>query len=536
MRNSTGASTMTTPAEREYAVFRRGQVREEILRSFREGLRLLTDPETGQSFTEDVLRRATARGSRFFREADAIDLVLLGVQKRDEFFAQQIRIDRAGSAFLRSYHAPLWGESFLPAFGGSGTVAARGTAGTTWQGSTTVPDSFAVTGTDPQGNRYQVLVSGVADADGDATLTLVAIDGGAGTNITAGTKIKWTNPPPGSDPEATVSGDDFSGGLDAETDADFAARLAARVRHKPASGNWAHFRSIARNASVSVEDAFVYPCAFGAGSVLVALTQKRGSQAGPGARVPASGVLSAVTGALVPPGSPVIPGRVHVVVVPVQTESADLVVQLSQPFGSDAGWADLEPFPSVNGTGAVTITSLPSQTSFSITASSAGQLPGGVAGPLSDVHLMVWDPETSSFERLSVLTVTDSGGGVYAVTLAQAPAKNLELGDWISPDMARRDTLATGLVAYFDGLGPGEVIDLDNDELAVRAFRNPVPSEEYPQRAGQSVLTLLSDALGSPLSDSTLASISLSTPSLPDDPVDGPNLIVAGKFAVYHLD
>jgi hypothetical protein len=527
---------MPTPAEREYAVFRRGQVREAILQDFRAGLRLLTDPATGLPFTEDTLRRATAHGSRFYREADAIDLVLLGVQKRDEFLAQQIRIDRAGSAFLRSYHAELWGEAFLPAFGGSGTVSAHGTAGTTWQGSTTVPDAFAVTGTDPAGNRYQVLASATADADGDATLTLIAIDGGVATNIAIGTKIKWVNPPPGSDPEATVTDNDFRGGLDAETDADFAARLAARVRHKPASGNWAHFRAFARQASVSVEDAFVYPCAFYAGSVLVAITQKRGSTQGPLARVPSSGVLSAVTGLLVPPGSPVIPGRAHVVVLPVQTEASDLVVHLAQPLGSDAGWADLEPFPPANGASACTLVFLNSQTNFLINTGITGQLPGGVTGPIGDVHLMVWDPETSTFEALNVLTVEDIGAGAYEVVLAQAPAKTLAVGDWFSPDMARRDVLAAGLVAYFDSLGPGEVIDLENDERSVRAYRNPVTSEEYPSRAGQSALTYLADALGSPLSDATLASISLSNPSMPDDPIDGPNLIVAGKFAVYHLE
>lgn len=512
-------------------------MREAVLRDFRSGLRLLTDPATGVTFTEDKIRRATARGSRYYREADADDLVLLGVQKRDEFFAQQVRIDRAGSSFLRVYHAPLWGEEYLPAFGGAGNVSAHGTAGTIWQGSTTIPDPFATQGTDPAGNRYQVVTSGTADANGDAQLTLIAIDGGAATNIAVGTKIRWVNPPPGSDPEATVVDNDFSGGLDAETDADFASRLAARVRHKPASGNWAHYRAFAREASVSVEDAFVYPSAFYAGSVLVAITQKRGATEGPLARVASLSVLTAVTARLVPPGSPVIPGQAHVVVLPVQTEESDMVVQLAQPLGSTAGWRDLEPFPQVNSGGsAVTITLVNSQTNFIITASSAGQLPQGATGPLDGVHLMVWDEATSSFESLEVATIQDITGGDYLVELSQAPDHTLAVGDWISPDMARRDTLSAAVTAYFDSLGPGEVIDLDTDERSVRAFRNPVPSEELPSRAGQSIVTTISEALGAPVADATLASVSLSEPSLPDDPIDGPNLIVAGQFAVYPLD
>lgn len=526
---------MTTPAEREYAVYRRGDVREIILREHREGLRLSIDPVTKLPFTEDTIRRATAKGSRFYREAEADDLVASGHQKRDEFFAQQVRIDRAGSAFLRSYHAPLWGEEYLPAFGAAGNVVALGTPGTTWLGSTVVPDPFAVSGTDPAGRRYQVVINATAAVNGEATITLIAIDGGDETNIPEGTKIKWVNPPPGSQPDATVVLDRFRGGLDAETDADFAKRLAARVRHKPASGNWSHIRTFARQSSVSVEDAFIYPCAFHAGSVLVVVTSKRGAEPGPLARVPSLSILSAVTSMLVPPGSPVLPGRAHVVVLPPQTEPSDLVVQLAQPLGSDAGWTDLVPFPQVDGTTAVTITSLGDQTHFEITASSAGQLPQGVTGPLADVHLMVWDPDDSAFVELSVQTVEDLGAGVYSVVLATASSMTLAVGDWISPDMARRDALATGLSAYFDSLGPGEVIDLANDERSVRAFRNPVTSEEFPSRAGQSVLTFLGEALGAPVSDSTLASITLSTPSIPDDPIDGPNLIVAGQFAVYAL-
>ncbi len=509
-----------------------------MLRDFREGLRRLVDPATGLPFTEDTLRRATAAGSRVYVDYDSTDLNLLGAQKRDEFFAQQIRIDRSGSGFLRAYHGPLWGQPYLPAFGGSGSVSAHGTPGTTWTGSTTVPDPFATVGTDPGSRRYQVVVGATADADGNAELTLIAIDGGDETNPPVGTEIRWVNPPPGSDPAAYVVTDDFSGGLDAETDADFSSRLGARVRHKPASGNWSHIRDFARQASVSVEEAFVYPCAFHSGSVLVAVTAKRGAGVGPSARVPGFSVLNAVRAYLVPPASPVLPGRAHLVVVPVQTEASNLVVQLAQPLGSAAGWADLEPFPEIDGTDAVAITALAggtSQVDFTITAGSAGQLPQGAAGPLSDVHLMVWNALTSSFESLVVDTVQDLGAGAYRVLLDTPPAKTLVVGDWISPDMARRTALSDSLTAYFDSLGPGEVIDLATDERAVRAFRNPVPSEEYPARAGQSGITFIAEALGAPVSDATLASISLSDPTVPDDPIDGPNLIVVGKFAVYPL-
>ncbi len=169
---------MTFTIEREFVVYRRGDTRELILAFFREGLRNLVDPDTGEIFTEDTLRLTTQFGSRFYVQADADDLALMAGGKRAEFFVQQLRIDRAGSAWLRIYHATEWGEGFLPGFGGVGVVLATGNPGTTWVGSTVVPDSAAVFAIDPAGNRYQVLVSASADANGQAELTLGGIDTG----------------------------------------------------------------------------------------------------------------------------------------------------------------------------------------------------------------------------------------------------------------------------------------------------------------------------------------------------------------------
>lgn len=527
---------MTYASEREYALYRRGEIRESMLRDFREGIRLLPNPETGAPFTEDEIRRGTAKGSRLWRDFDATDVVLLGVQKHDEFLAQQIRIDRAGSAWLRNYHGPLWGEDFLPAFGGSGTVTATGNPGTTWQGSTVVPDAFAVYGTDPAGLRYQVLFSGTADGAGEAPLTLLAIDGGDETNLEPGTVITWVNPPLGSTANAPVTGLAFSGGLDAETDADFARRLADRVRHKPASGNWAHVRAFARAASVSVQDAYVYCCAFHAGSTLVAIVQKRGAGEGPLARIPVIGVMTEVTAALVPPASSNLPGTQYVVVVPPVAQPSNVVVRLAQAVDSNVGWTDVEPFPPINGSAAIAITTVTTQTDVRITAGGAGLLPGGDSSS-NDVHLMVWDAVASAFLELDVQTVTDLGAGVYRVQLATPlVGKVLAVGDWVSPDMARRATLANAVTAYFDSLGPGEVVTLSTDERGARAYRNPIPGEEDPARAGQGIITVIVEALGSPVADATLASISVALPAVPSDPIAGPSLLVAGKFAAYHLD
>jgi hypothetical protein len=101
--------------------------------------------------------------------------------------------------------------------------------------------------------------------------------------------------------------------------------------------------------------------------------------------------------------------------------------------------------------------------------------------------------------------------------------------------MARRDTLALACEQYFDSLGPGEVIDLATDTRADRAARFPDPSEEAPARAGSSIQTAVTDALGAALSDSSLNNLSNPNPSLPNDVVLGPLKLTLGQVGVYAL-
>lgn len=516
--------------ERAFPTFSRGGIRDDILTSFRAGLRKLTSPDTGQPFTEREIAVATAELSRWYMEADAIDLVLLAGQARALFLADQAHPDRASSAWLTDYHARLWGMRPLAAVGGSGTVTVPATTlGTIFVGSTTLPDPVATQLTDPAGKLYQVLFTVTAPAP----LTLKGIDTGPGTNLAVGAQLKGAqNWPLGAGETATVTSA-FTGGIATETDAQFAARLLARVRHKPASGNNAHFRSWARDSSVAVEDGFIYACALQAGTTRVAVTQRRGNVLGPAGRVPSVGTLTDVTAYLTPPGSSVVPTPPLVVVTGVTAVPTNIALGLSMLAGQSAGWTDFTPWPGVLGAGATketTITTVTDQTHIRIT------IPVGTAGlPSSAPSLMVWNDATSRLEKLNVQSVTLFGGQVYSVTLASPPAKTLAVGDYVSPDTARRDLIAETLEAYFDALGPGELVDLATDTRAHRAFRFPEPAEVFPQRAGTFLLAQLEDALGAALPDATLESISTSLPAVAADPVDPPNLLVAGKVGVYPL-
>src|SRR5689334_2339198 len=102
---------MTTPTERAFAFFARGELRDMMLLNFRLGLAKLIDPETGELFTADKIAQATQQGSRWWIEADGIDLMGMAIQSRDMLMADQVRMDRANHNWLVGYHGQLWGKT-----------------------------------------------------------------------------------------------------------------------------------------------------------------------------------------------------------------------------------------------------------------------------------------------------------------------------------------------------------------------------------------------------------------------------------------
>jgi hypothetical protein len=523
---------MTTPADRAFPYFERGQEREEALGEFRLGLRALINPETGVTFTEDEVKRATQPGSRFWIELDAYDIIGQAKQGRGLFLADQIRLGRASHQWLVGYHDELWGERFLEASPGAGQVRALATAGTNFIGSTTIPDPAATTGRDPAGNQYQVFTTVVTPGNGEAVLDLVGVDTGVKTNITVGTEIRWDNPPLGAQPTAEVITTDFRGGFDQENDADHQSRLRARIAHKPGAGNDAHFRGWAREASNAVLDAYVYATAMHAGSTLVCITQKRGGTLGPLALKATDALLTIVRAYITPPTASVVPGRAFTLVTTFQERTAEVLVKLTQPKGNAAGWSDASPWPGFSSISA-SIQTVTDQTHFRMRSDTA--LPGGATSLTAPnaPHLMWWNELTSRFESLVVTSVTFVSGSNYDVVL-QSPTTTgtLSPGDLISPDMARRQTLSIALEQYFDALGPGEAIE-STDHRFDRCARFPEPAEEAPYRGGQSVITAISDALGGPLSNALLVSMTPTAPGVPIDPADGPFKLTLGPTGVY---
>lgn len=463
------------------------------------------------------------QSSRFWVEAEAIDLLGLGFQRRAEFLGTQVDPRRSSTAFLEHFHSEAAKLPRLKATGGSGEVTAEATPGTVFIGSTTVPDALATQAHDQAGLRYQVFQTETTPPGGTATLTLVAVDSGVATNLQAGTKLKWINPPSGSTPDCEVF-TDFTGGTPNETDQEWGERIFDARGTRPAAGNPAHFRLWARRASNAVAEAFVYPCALNAGSVVVSFLQKRSKVAGPLVRIPNSAQLVVVTGYLTPPSSPVVPGRVHVVVVPPEPEATNIAITLQLRAGSPAGWADATPWPAL-GTEAATVLAVADQKHF--TMSSIAALPAGVDNP----QMMFWDSLSSAFVRLHVNKVVPSTGR-YEVSLHAAPASGIQVGQRISPYTKRHASITAAIEAYFDSLGPGELVDLATDVRASRAFRRPRPEVAAPYTVGAAILTYVSDALGGSL-PATLASVSRTTPSIPATASTGPRFLVPGHIGIY---
>ncbi len=562
---------MATPDERAFVVFPRGDVRDNvILANWRNELRTSINPVTGAAFTEDEIQRATQPGTRWYIEADSIDLWGQAQQQRALFFVSQIDPRKANTQFLDTFHGPIWlgPDSRLPAVGASGSVNATGTPGTVIPGNPTIGNPTAALAVDPNGLVFQNLANVIIPAGGEITIQMQGVSTGFVTRLATDTILTWTlNVNPGTDPTATVLAP-FDGGFDEETDEEYSTRIADRIRNRPASGNATHFQAWAQEATVATEQAFVYPVAFNAGTVLVAITEKRGAlltplavPEGPDARIPAALTLITVANYIVAPSSQVVPQRVFVVVSGVKAQQSDTVQRYAMAQGRSGGWADVIPWPSFSTSVLDTKVLTVSGDGLTITVSSDIQLPNGAAvlsnpdAPL----MMLFNREVSRFAggssalgtALEVLSVTDpSPGGTiirtFTIVLGQEPlmfdangvartTPVIQVGDRLSPFTDRATIIAEALESYFDSLGPGEVV-LSSDPRAVRAARQPRSSDKFPIRAGQALIGDVLDALGGTAADGELSLISRNDPDLPTNITDGPNMVTFGDTNIFPLE
>lgn len=535
---------MTSPAVREFEIVERGATRDLILNYFRYGLRSRTNPETGDLFTDDEIARATAPGTRWHIEAQGIDDFAQGEQRRALWLNDQLRINRACTQWLEEFHSPQWDpEGRLDATPGSGPVLVTGTNGTIVVASTTIPDETAYWGTTPAGVRVQVYESSEVighTTTGQTTVTMVAMDPGADTNLLASpaTIITWGNRDPGMAPTATVTAD-WTGGTDIETDAEWASRMEGNQKHRPGSGNDAQQRAWARSASNSVEDAFIYPCAFGLNSFEVCVVQKRSGASGPLARIPSRTVLEAVTAQMVPPGSPVEPTPPCVIVVEPWIVYAHFGIRLSLLAGASAGWNDARPFPNRSGvvSSDVPYVSATGTSTLTIYSSFDATLPGQSSGATiyapNIPRMMAWEEATSSWRELPpIASIQHAPPYNFLVTFQNTRPDWLVAQMVISPFTELHSAIAAAVVGYMDERGPNELFASDDTRYG-RCSRFPALREEKPYAVGSDVANRVLEAIPGVASSADCPGQLSSTTAAPA--VLSPQMQFLGRVGVYPL-
>ena len=188
--------------------------------------------------------------------------------------AQGVTRTRNSSKALDDWAFVLGLPSNAADFGRNGAQAARGGGGT----ASGTPGILVAAGaglTDGSGQVELVLRTGFTmPALGSVGVTIDAVTQGAAGNLAAGTKLRWTSPPPGLATTLTLTAP-LKDGYDAEGDVALALRIVRFMQAAVEGGTASDYRRWAESAEdgsgalVGVARAYVYPLRDGTGSVTV---------------------------------------------------------------------------------------------------------------------------------------------------------------------------------------------------------------------------------------------------------------------------
>ncbi len=206
----------------------------------------LTNRYSASGYTLDV-----SEGSDAYLRADAQAVIFATIEQQA---AQQVLdtfVDTASDAMLER-HAAVYSIARRAASPSTLTVAVTGSSSTT----------LSITAGSKLSSSDGLLftcddASVVMDGSGNGSITVTADDGGAAGNLSVDTVLTWQSAPSGLDPTATVTAT-VTSGEDQETTDALRARVLARLRQRPASGNVEDWRGWCEDCD-GVTRAFVYP-------------------------------------------------------------------------------------------------------------------------------------------------------------------------------------------------------------------------------------------------------------------------------------
>jgi len=362
-----------------------------------------------------------------------------------------------------------------PAVGASGYVLAS-----TATGGATI---FAGDEWRPKGSktRYQCAVTALY-ADGDQ-VPVVGLDVGPGTNLPAGTEGEWSNPRTGCSPSAAVWSEGLTGGRDQANAEEYKSVIVER-RARPAVGaNEAAYLALIEDpkaTGIAVQRAFVWPAITGTGMVGASFTMRPASPGG--SRLPSEAQLAIMLAAL----EGTFYGDDGIVMISIAEEPATLKFRATWKKAA-AGWASSAAWPPYNGGVAVYVDNGAAITASAmrVTSASATDAPlvGQVIGLFNTAAQI--DGETRpGFERKTILTVTEVvAGESWDLTFDMAAGASSVFvpanGALVSPWSDSLNLIVPPVVAYFDGMGPGEMLATLPDP-GRRARRQPENPESWP--------------------------------------------------------
>ena len=387
------------------------------------------------------------------------------------------------------------------------------------------------------GFRYTVSIGGVYNSTGTSPNNLVpvvGVDTGPSTNVTYGTTLTWTSPPPGLLTQAAVfensDGSGLSGGADIESDDEQRARIRNARAFPAVSGNDAAYQLAAtQTPGLAIGAAFTYPACLGAGTTCLVFLLRPAS---PGAgRIPNTAQIALV--------------RANVIGQMPKDDSASFGVVLSDPVDLKLGvvwapgaasWTDGTGAwpPSSGGSYDYKVSAVTDATHFTISTTDPGAVKPQAGQTIGFFVLgnLVSEPD-AAFVRKRILSVTGANPWVIVCDTANnasdttfTPAVNDRAMPW-SDSLA---ALVPAITSYFDALGPGEQFATFFD-AGYRQRRSPSNPASWP-----SVLT--NKALV-PIEELTaIEDVAIASPSTPRTPAIGTPgvsayVLMLRSFSVY---
>lgn len=470
-----------------------------------------------------IVRPNVAEGSETWVRGEAVAATALTIMAREVALQDATMPDSATGDDLTRL-AMVWrGIERSNGAGASGNVTASCTG--------TVVYSIGQQCTSQDGLRYEVTTTTIATTG--TAIPVRAIDTGSRTDKAAGTVLTWSSPPIGSDTTCVVGASGLTNGADADTDAKLRQRLQDALRHPAASGSWSHYAQWAEEASAAVEKAFVYCAPQGPGTVHVAVTVEADADNAYTREANAT-LLNEVALAIVAES----PEHADVLTTTVTDVDTTVVLRITAPEhradgGLGGGWVDPVAFrwPNYYSSGGYYATRLTVAPSIGTVIRVDVLDPLNL--PIAESHIAIWSTSQKKFYHSRVKSSTNVAGNVYDVVLYDAiDTTAIASGDYVSPDLERIDDYGALLASVFAGLGPGELTS--SASLLPRAYRHPLQQEAWNSSFTSVHVGKLS------IDYPEVTHVSVITPSLPASPAvasavtNPPNILVLGKFAIYH--